>query len=335
MAIFGRKKEEDYEEEEDIQQLEIKDLKPENRKRRKEVAKPWGKRERFTVLIFLLATAIVSAVLALSSRNWKLPGLPQIRLSLPKVNLDFFSGETITVGPGKRAVDPKLVEKGERIKEGFDKKTENLSGTYAFKAIDLTSGYSFGKNDDEILTAASLMKLPAIVTIYLESENGGLDLDNKPQGSNLTYRELAREMGKNSNNQAQKIVVKALGREKIQSVIDSIGMKNTSYKENETTASDIGLFFQRLWRREIVSEKSRDEILGYLTNTIYEDWLKAGIPEVRVAHKYGREVHVVNDAGIVFAEKPFVLVVMSRGIIDTEADAFIPEFAALVFKELK
>ena len=52
--MFGRQKEKYYEE--DPEDLEVDDLKPENRRKRKDLPKPWGKRERYTVLVFLLAT---------------------------------------------------------------------------------------------------------------------------------------------------------------------------------------------------------------------------------------------------------------------------------------
>lgn len=327
MAIFRRKKGEDYEEE-DLDELEVRDLKPEHKKRRKELSKPWGKKERYTVLIFLLATVLISGVLAASSRNWKLPGLPQLTLpKLPKLSLDFLSGETIVVG--------RKINQKEEILAVFKEKTRSLSGIYALYVIDLESGYSFGENQDETLTAASLIKLPVIAALYVESEAGNIKLDDKPAGSSFTFRQLAEEMGKKSNNQAQLTVANALGRDKIQSVIDSLGMKDTSYLENETTAVDVGLFLQKLWEGEIVSQKSRDEILSFLTDTIYEDWLPAGVPdEVRVAHKYGREVHVVSDAGIIYSKRPFVLVVMSQGIIEKEADTVIPEISKIVYDEI-
>jgi len=55
MAIFG-KKEDEFEEEEDFRSgrkitRKFKDLNPENKKRRKEPPKPWGKKERLIVLI--------------------------------------------------------------------------------------------------------------------------------------------------------------------------------------------------------------------------------------------------------------------------------------------
>src|SRR3989344_623740 len=106
------------------------------RQKGKDLAKPWGKRESYTVLVFLFATILISAILAAASRNWKLPGLPSLLVpKFSKINLDFLSGETITIGPGKREVDPALIAKADKIKEEFTKRTKNLSGTYALDVI--------------------------------------------------------------------------------------------------------------------------------------------------------------------------------------------------------
>ncbi len=50
-------------------------------------------------------------------------------------------------------------------------------------------------------------------------------------------------------------------------------------KENVTTPQDIGILLHKLYRGELVSPKSRDEILSFLTNTNFEDWLVNGVPE--------------------------------------------------------
>ncbi|MGB6838855.1 MAG: hypothetical protein WBE27_01055, partial [Microgenomates group bacterium] len=47
------------------------------RKKRKKY-ESWGKKERYLVFYILLVTIILSAVLALSARSWKLPGFPRI-----------------------------------------------------------------------------------------------------------------------------------------------------------------------------------------------------------------------------------------------------------------
>lgn len=55
-------------------------------------------------------------------------------------------------------------------------------------------------------------------------------------------------------------------------------------------------------------------------------------PEIRVAHKYGVEDNVVNDAGIVFGEKPFVLVIMSKGVVVEEANEVFPKLARIFYE---
>jgi len=350
MALFsGRNNEEEYEDEMEeeskkkTRSKDLRDLKPENRRKRKEPVKPWGKKERLLVFLFLLLTVGLSSFLALQSRDWKLPGFP--RLKIPEFTIPFFGEKTIII-EGNR-VDQEKREKGTLE---FGEKTKNLSGVYGLYVHRLSNGTDYGVNENEIFTAASLIKLPVIFALYKESEEGVLDLDTKyslkrsdkvqgsgslsgkPDGFVLTYREVARLMGKQSDNTAYRIALNLIGEEKVNKVINELGMVNTSLSENETTPKDIGIFFDRLWNGSLISDEFRDEIIENLTDTIYEDHLAAGIPkDIKVSHKYGREVHIVNDAGIVFSDDPFVIVLMSKGVVDKEADLAIPELSEAVF----
>jgi beta-lactamase class A len=327
MRLFGKKDEDEEEEKEE--KLE-----------RKEPPKPWGKKERLIVLSVLLITVLISGGLALSSRDFKLPGFP--RIHLPSVN---FQGETIIIEGNKEGK-----EKAEKTKKAFSEKANNYSGVYALYVVRLNDGYSYGVNENGVMQAASLIKLPVLMTLYKEAETGRIDLEmkytlknsdkrpgsgslaSKPAGTVLTYRDLARLMGKQSDNTAFNIIRNVLGEEKINAEIKSLGMSKTSLVDNETSPRDIGTLFEKLWNLEIISQKSRDEILEFLTATIYENWLAAGIPsDVRVAHKYGRELHVVNDAGIVYSQKPFVLVIMSEGVVEREADEIIPDLTKIIY----
>jgi beta-lactamase class A len=331
MSIFRNKKEEDYDyEDEEFEEHEdrrpnprkFKDLKPENKKKRKEPPKPWGRPERLTVLIVILITVLTSVILSLSARNFKLPGLP--RISLPSFNW----GEDIFYIEGDKGGR----EKAEKARNYFKDKTRNLSGLYAINVVRLLDGTSYGVNENEEMQAASLIKLPLMTLVYKKDEAGQLDLDEKVSGSNSTYRELVEAMGQRSDNVAQTTLVKTFGEEEVQKYIENIGMTKTSLDKNETTPEEIGLFFKMLWEGKLTTEKHKEELLGYMTDTIFEDWIIKGIGEVKVAHKYGREVHVVNDAGIVFAAKPFVLVLMSDGAIETEADSVIPAVAREIYE---
>lgn len=328
MSIFSRARREDLDdEEEDVierssRQRKIRDLAPENRNKRKEPPKPWGRTERIIVLVFIFLTVLIPAVLGASARKWKLPGLP--RISLP--NLSFDREPIVIEG------DDSDKKKTDAAQDYFKHSVEDLSGVYALYVIRLNDGSSYGFNQSEIMQAASLIKLPIMAAVYRQAESGEIDLDSKVEGSNSTYRQLLEAMGQRSDNAAQIKIVASLGKARVQETIEELGMENTSLEKNLTTPQDIGMFFQKLWKGLIVSEENRDEMLKFLTDTNFENWIVAGIKDVRIAHKYGREVHVVNDAGVVFSQAPFVLVIMGDGVVEADADKFIPEAAAKIYE---
>jgi len=111
-----------------------------------------------------------------------------------------------------------------------------------------------------------------------------------------------------------------------------LGMSKTSMEKNLTTPEEIGIFFKKLHDNELLSVEKTKELEGYMTDTIFEDWLRPGIPsDLKLVHKYGREVHVINDAGIVSGDKPFVIVIMTDGIIESEAIDLFPKLSKLLY----
>lgn len=316
----------------------FKDLAPQNKKKRKEPPKPWGRVERLIIVGFLGGSILVAGILALSARDWKLPGLP--RLYIPSMTFE----NTVIL-----EASPTPSAKFDGVKKSFGQSTEKLSGVYGLYVSELNSGEEYGVYEKEVFPAAELMSLPVILALYQEEEKGRISLDDKytleetdkisgsglfkkPAGTELSYRELARLIGKESDSTAFEIVRKKLGDRKIQETINSIGMIGTTLGENETTPKDIGKLFVKLWKNDLTTPEHKDEILGYLTATAYEDWLKAGVPKaVRVAHVYGRETHVVNDGGIVFWEEPYVVVILSKGVVETEADRALPQLSRTIY----
>lgn len=344
MSIF-KKEVPEIEEKEFKNFSKTKDLNSKNKRYKKEPVKPWGKKERVTILLTFLFTVLISAFLFLSSRNWKLPNFPRIEIP----DFQIFKSETVIIGNGTNLQK----QREDEINKYFKENTDKLTGTYSFCVIDLNSAYKFGFRERNVMQAASLIKLPVLATLYKEVEEGKINLDDtyilknsdiragsgslqyKKPGTEISYREMAELMGNQSDNTSFNIFRNLLGDQKIENTINDIGMISTSLKENETSAYDVSLFFEKLYQGQIVGKKYVDEILGYLTDTIYEDYIPKGIPEKKVAHKFGREVNVINDAGLIFSEEPFVLSIISEGIIYSEADLFIPEFSKFVFEKMK
>jgi beta-lactamase class A len=364
MAIFARKVEAEDETQESISGRMV-DVEAKNKKnatssfdklrtargKRKEPPKPWGKKERYLVFFVLIFMVLIPGLLALSAREWKLPGFP--RIILP--SLEFFKGGTIILegptSPRLRGVNEEVMN---NITSQFKEETKNLSGVYGLYVVDLSNGYSFGISQDETFTAASLIKLPVMAGMYMKQEAGSLNLDSKytlknsdkssgsgslyskPEGYQITYRNLVQLMGKQSDNTAYHICKNLLGDEQIESVMAKIGMLKTSLADNTTTPKDVGTFFEELYRGNVLNDDNKNELLNNMTDTIYEQWLAAGVPkDVQVAHKFGREVHVVNDAGIVFAnDRPYVVVIMTKGVVEHEADEVFPKLSKIVYENM-
>jgi beta-lactamase class A len=328
--IFNRKKEEDIKDVEDddleeevpLKPRKIRDLNPENKKARKEPVKPWGAKERLFVLITFLLTVVTSGALALSARNFKLPKMPQLKLpSLSEINP--FKEQVIVVGNKGNKVS---AEKIERVKKLFKEATNDYSGLYAFYIYDLNGDYYYGYNHKEVMQAASLIKLPVMYLTFKEIEKGNIDRN--------TYESELEAMGKRSDNSAFIRTVNTLGRENISKTTYELGMPNTSLSENLTTPEEVGLFFKKLYKGEILSGDDTNKFEKFLTDTNFEKWLRPGIPEnITVFHKYGREVHSVSDAGVVLSKNPFVIVIMTDGVIEKEADALFPNLAKLLYDE--
>lgn len=306
MSIFKKKKVELDEdqivelEERILSNKKLKDLSPQNKRKRKEPVKPWGKKERLIILVTLLITAMISAGLMISSYGFK---YPKVNLNLNLNNL--FKGETIVI-----TKKPDLFEeKSNRVSEKFRQMTANSAGTYALYFLDLETGKSFGVNENKVMQAASLIKLPLM--LYA--------LDK------VDYS-LITAMGKRSDNTVFNKLITQFGEETIQNYIDQLGMEKTSLEENETTAKETGDLLKKIY------DDDQEEIISSITDTIFENWIVAGIPdEITVAHKYGREAGVVNDAAIVFSPKPFILVIMTRNVTEREADEMIPELAKMIY----
>lgn len=315
------------------------------RKKEKEKPKSWSRKERYLLLSILLITVISSGILALYSRSWKLPGLP--RFTIPEEAFQ----ETFVLDSQPSGVDAVVLEKHQRIIDEFERVTRRLSGVYGFRVVDMKTGAKFGIHHDEEFQAASLIKLPMMTLIFEQAEQKRINLDTRhsikdeekvggsgvlyyePAGTMITNREMVEYMGQYSDNTAFNVAVNNIGVQQFEDYIAEIGMRKTSYESNMTSIRDVSNYFVKLWDGRLVNQDHRDEILNYLTSTSYENHLPSGLPEnTRVAHKYGRELHVVNDAGIVFTDNPYVVVIMSKGVVESEADEIFPELSRIIFE---
>ncbi|NIT03871.1 hypothetical protein GTO10_02980 [Candidatus Saccharibacteria bacterium] len=98
------------------------------------------------------------------------------------------------------------------------------------------------------------------------------------------------------------------------------------------TPKEAGELFRKLHEGELINQENQEELLGFLTDTEFEDRIPQGVPEeVRVAHKIGTLAGVYSDAGIVYAEDSFVLVIMTKDAQEKEALEMLPQITRAVW----
>lgn len=255
----------------------------------------------------------------------------------------------IQIGGDKKAKEPEV------IREDIINYLKDQKGEYSVYYEDLKTGDNFSIHGSTLLTAASLNKLPVVGYLYHLASKKEIDLQEtvviqasdiqdygtgklryeKP-GQQYTLQYLAQLAMKMSDNTAAHVLNIRLGEEDIQAFAYQIGMGSTSMVDNDTSARDIGRFYQMLYQNKFASPAQSRELLGYMEDTDFEDRLAALLPKnLHVYHKTGDGVNFIHDGGIISnGETPFILVVMSSNIPDEiTAKAVIGKIAELVYLE--
>jgi len=268
-----------------------------------------------------------------------------LKVQIPILWQKITSPLVITGGRPKATFNPDL------ILANVTNLTKDLRGEYGLYVYRFDDQNEYSLRQNEIFPAASLMKLPAMICFYQEVEKGNLDpetkynlreidkvfgagiLQSKLSGSTYTYQQLIEYMGQYSDNTAFKVIRRVLGDEKIKQTINDLGLSQTSLADFTTTPKDIGRLFQKLYQGKIINDEHRDEMLKFLIKTAFEDWLPKGIPsDVRIAHKIGKDLGTFSDGGIIFADKPYIIVVMSKDAREIEANEVLPKISGLVWE---
>ena len=238
------------------------------------------------------------------------------------------------------------------------------AGKFAFAVKNFTTGETFFSNEDEIFHSASMIKLPVLSCLYLEAENGNIDLDTKYElkkedvveggilpefhyGSIFTLRDLANIMIVVSDNTATNILIDFLGFEKINKHIkEYLGMEKTELVKklmipakspdifNYTCALDILRFFDMLYFGKLVSKKAAKEMLNILSRQMFIEKIPRFLPDyVFTANKTG-EVSGTRHDGAIVKSNDFdfgMCVLTSKSDDVNKADDFISSLSRYFF----
>jgi beta-lactamase class A len=216
----------------------------------------------------------------------------------------------------------------------------NAEGNYGVAAIDLASGRMYGVNGTRTFRAASVNKVPILISLYDRSSRQGLNLSQvltidepdiqhygtgtiQQPGAPRTYSlaQLARLMTQVSDNTAAYVLERKLGQASIEQDLRRWGAGHTSMAGNTTTPADVATLLANLYGDRLLPPDATDSVLNLLEQTVFDDRLASGIPAgTVVAHKVGTDVGVYNDAAIILVPgRPYVAVVFSEDADESQA----------------
>ena len=218
---------------------------------------------------------------------------------------------------------------------------------------------------DKPFHAASTMKVPVMIELYRQAQQGTIELDDalpvrndfksivdgSPYqlsvgddsdrevyaniGKTMTLRQLNEAMITVSSNFATNLLIEKLGVDSVRKTVARLGADGMQVlrgvedskafaagKNNSTTARGLLVLLEKLGRSEAVSGQRDGEMVEVLKRQKFNDAIPAGVPPgTPVAHKTGSITRIHHDAGIVYGPRPYVLVILTRGIQDQKVSA--------------
>jgi beta-lactamase class A len=152
----------------------------------------------------------------------------------------------------------------------------------------------------------------------------------KAAGQTRTLDQLCDLMVTVSSNFATNLLIQKLGIDNIRATVAALHADGMDIKRgvedqkafdkglnNTTTARGLATLLLAIANGKAVDPDSSAKMVEILERQKFNEGIPAGVPaNIRVAHKTGEITKIHHDAGIVYAGRPFVIVVLVRGVED-------------------
>jgi beta-lactamase class A len=206
---------------------------------------------------------------------------------------------------------PVMIELFRQVREGFVSLDDTLPIHNEFHSIVDGSRYELKEGDD------------SDTRVYAA------------EGKALTLRQLCEAMITVSSNFAANLLIEKLGLDRIRRTVKALGADGMQVLRgvedqkafdkgisNTTTARALLELLDRIGHGRAVDRESDAAMIEILKRQTFNDAIPAGVGAgVAVAHKTGNIKGIHHDAAVVYAARPYVLVLLVRGIEDQKKSA--------------
>ena len=184
---------------------------------------------------------------------------------------------------------------------------DRFNGYVGIYAKNLETGRTYTLNADQVFAAASTIKVPVSVVMYQQFYDQADFWDQIADDVGVELMMLI------SDNEYFAVfldeIEEKIGPEKIRVLFADLGMTSTTIRDakarelygysNITTARDMAVLFERLYRGGLIRPEKRDFMLDAMAHSIFPDEMARYLQDRRVMHKIGDLDDVLADVGIV------------------------------------
>ncbi len=226
------------------------------------------------------------------------------------------------------------------LKQSVDNALRGTTGSYGIVVKNLDTGEQYEFNEHVEYDTASLYKLWVMAVVFEQIENNKLkltsilsqDVDVLNKKFNIasdsaglsdgtvthTVADALEKMITISDNYAAMLLTQKVGLNTISSYLQKNGFYETKMGTNTnlptTTPSDVALFLEKLYRGELGSKQSTQQMLELLKNQQLNGKIPRYLPDdIVIAHKTGELDEYTHDAGLILDKRGnYLLVIMSK-----------------------
>lgn len=226
------------------------------------------------------------------------------------------------------------------LKQSVDNALRGTQGSYGIVVKNLDDGEGYEFNEHVVYDTASLYKLWVMAVVFQQIEKGKLkptivlsqdigtlnkkfgiasDSAELLDGSvTLTVEQALSKMITVSDNYAAMLLTQKVGLSTISTYLERNGFTETKMGTDSnlptTTPSDVALFFKKLYKGELGSKASTQEMIELLKNQQLNSKIPRYLPDsIVIAHKTGELDEYTHDAGLILDKKGnYLLVIMSK-----------------------